>query len=278
VKFVAENEAMYVTTFHSALRDARASANLTLKQLQEQSGLPSRRLTRLERGIVLPTNAERDALARVLPTHMFGLRNAPARPPRLYEKLRNRGSRAVETPKPFFPPSDRASKSRLSTAWRRFPREMEAIVKILRRRPDFGELNCLAEDVALDSADECLYFSTLLALGGEPAMRAPYTLSPRLGHEVVCPLTREPVGLCPFPCLVTAAGIYFPQVAFVTPRLFIVDFLRHHQGCWSYVEIDGRGHDSRYDADKERALGMPVARFSEEQLLRWVRGVLREAG
>lgn len=275
MKIVGENEVMYVTTFHSALRDARGSANLTLKQLQEQSGIASRRLTRLERGIVLPTNAEREALARVLTTHMSDLRNAPPRPPRLYEKLRNRGSRAAQTPKPFFPPSDRASKSRLSTAWRRFPREMDAIVKILKRRDDFGELNCLAEKVALDSADECLYFSTLLALGGKPAMRAPYTLPPRLAHEVVCPLTREPVGFCPFPCLVTAEGIYFPQVAFVTPRPYIVDFLRHHQGRWSYVEIDGRGHDSRYDAEKERALGMPVKRLSGEDVLRWVRGELR---
>jgi transcriptional regulator with XRE-family HTH domain len=267
---------MYETTFHSALRAARTAAKQTLKQLQSLSGLEARRLTRLERGIALPTDAERDALARVLTTHMFDLRCAPARPPRAYQKLKHRGMRAVQTHKPFLPPCDRDSKVRLSAAMRRFPREMRAIVKLLKRRPDFGEVNDLAEKVALDSADECLYFSTLLAMGGDPAMIAPYAVSPRLRHDVVCPETREPVGFSPFPCVVRQDGLYFPQVAFTTPRLFVVDFLRHHQGCWSVVEIDGKGHDSAYDAEKELALAMPVVRFSEEQLLRWVRGVLRE--
>lgn len=269
---------MYETTFHSALRDARASADLTLKQVEELSRVAARRVTRLERGVALPCKQEREALAGVLTTHMFDLRNAPARPARLYQKLRHRGMRAVEAPKPFFPPSDRASKSRLNTAWSRFPKEMNKIMKILKQRSDFAELNCFAEDVALDSADECLYFSTLLALGGEPAMRAPYSLAPRLEHEVVCPLTREPVGFRPFPCLVKSDGIYIPQVAFVTPRPFVVDFLRHHDGRWSYVEIDGNGHDSRYDAEKERALGMPVKRLVGDEILRWVRGELRRVG
>lgn len=267
---------MYETTFHSALREARTSANLTLSRLEELSGVPSGRITRLERGIVLPTDAERGSLARVLTGYMFDLRNAPARPARLYQKLRNRGMRAVETPSPFFPPSDRASKSRLAAARYRFPKEMDTIVKLLKRRSDFAELNCFAEGVALDSADECLYFSALLALGGEPAMCAPYTFSPRLPHDVVCPLRREAVGFRPFPCIVTGEEIYFPQVAFLTPRLFVVDFLRHCRGGWSCVEIDGRGHDSRYDLEKERALGMPVERLSGEELVRWVRGVLRE--
>lgn len=269
---------MYETTFHSALLEARDAAGLTLQQLEQQSGVAMRRLTRLERGIALPTEEERDALAKVLSTHMFDLRKAPARPTRLYQKLRHRGMRAVETPKPFFPPSDRPSKRRFKTARSRFPREMEMIVKILKQRSDFAELNSFAEKVSLDSADECLYFSTLLVLGGEPAMRAPYTLSPRLAHEVVCPLTREPVGFRPFPCVVRTEGLYFPQVTFVTPRPYTVDFLRYHDGCWSYVEIDGKGHDSRYDRDKERALGMPFVRLSEEEVLRWVRDVLRDRG
>ena len=277
-KFSADNNRMYETTFHSALRSARKAAKLTLKQLQKRSGVEAWRLSRLERGSALPNLQERDRLARVLSTHSFDLRRAPTRPPRLYQKLRHRGLRYLKVEKPFYPPCDRESRIRFAAAMRRYPKEMGSLTALLQQRGDFQEVNSFSERVSLDSADECLFYTSLLAQGAKPAMHPPYALSPRLRHEVVCPDTREPVGFRPFPCLVTDEGLYFLQVGLATPRLYVVDFLRHHEGRWSVVEIDGDGHDSSYNIEKDAALAVPVLRLSEEQVIESAGRVLSFAG
>ena len=269
---------MYEITFHSALRSARTAAKLTLKQLQKLSGVEAWRLSRLERGSALPSLQERDCLARVLSTHSFDLRRAATRPPRLYQKFRHQGLRYLKAEKPYYSPCDRESRIRLAAAMRRFPNEMGSLAALLQQRGDFQEVNNFSEKVALDSADECLFYTSLLAQGAEPAMHPPYSLAPRLQHEVVCPVSREPVGFRPFPCLVTDEGLYFLQVALATPRLYVVDFLRHHEGRWSVVEIDGDGHDSTYNIEKDAALAMPVLRLSQEQVIKRAGRVLGSAG
>lgn len=265
---------MYRKTFHAVLAEAREVSGLSLRRLQAVSGLPARRLTRLERGIALPTPEERSALCGVLRTHLFELLNTQARPPRLYQKLKNRGQRLLPEQKPFYPPRDRPSQLRLYAAMRRYPSEMKALRSLIEEHENFDELNCLCEQVALDSGLECLFLSSLFAQGAEPLMLVPYTLPPRLPNQVICPRTKVDVGFRPFPCVQNGPTLYIPQVAFATPRTFVVDFLCHQDGKWSALEIDGRGHGCEWDDEKERALAIPVVRLDEQQVLEHVRRVL----
>jgi len=269
---------MYKKTFHTALAEARRVSGLSLRQLEAVGGLPARRLTRLERGIALPTPEERRALASVLRTHIFDILNLPVRPRRLYQTLKNRGRRLLPEQKPFYPPRDRPSRIRLYAAQSQYPREMKALRKSIHQHQSFEELNCLCEQLALDSSLECLFLSSLFAEGAEPLVLAPYSLPPRLPQQVICPLRKVDVGFRPFPCVKTHKRLYIPQVAFATPSTFVVDFLCHQDGKWSALEIDGRGHDDKRDREKERALGISVTRLDEGEVLKRVHTVLRRRG
>ncbi|HIB68566.1 MAG TPA: XRE family transcriptional regulator [Phycisphaerales bacterium] len=265
---------MFKQTFHSALAAAREASGFSIRQLKKACGLAVQRISRLERGIVLPTPMERDALSTSLQTHAYELLHAPSRPQRHYQRLRNRGARFLPTLEPYYPPRDRRSGVRLAAAHRRYPSEMNKLVRLLARSPDFDDVNFFCESVALDSGLECLFLTSLFADGADPLFVAPYLLAPRLEQAVICPKKQVEVGFRPFPCVKLENALYIPQVAFRTPGTFVVDFLRYEDGAWSAVEIDGRGHDFGRDAEKEAALAVPVVRFSEERVLEWVHGVL----
>ena len=261
-------------TFHTALKLARQSSHLSLRQLATICGISSSRLTRLERGLLHPTGDEREVLARCLSTHMFELRCAPVQPRRLRQKWRSRGLRHLQAQQLFHPPRDRVSRVRLHAARRTYPEQMRRMTRLLKKRPDFEELNSFCETVSLGSGLECLFLTALLLRGAEPATLSPSLVPPRLPHDVVCPRTRESVFFRPHPCLLTQRAIYIPQVTFATPRFYTVDFLRNCGEAWSVIEIDGAGHDFRGDRARTRTLGIPVERLSEVAVLKVVGDIL----
>jgi len=87
---------------------------------------------------------------------------------------------------------------------------------------------------------------------------------------VVCPKTRRIVGHIPVPALVTERYIVILQVSMLTPNLYTVDGLgctfhngqRHHFA----VEFDGPGKPPP-DPQRDKALGMPILRFTKAELL-----------
>ena len=88
---------------------------------------------------------------------------------------------------------------------------------------------------------------------------------PSTPRPMVDPTDRSSVSHRPFPCFWLDGGLYFFQVSFETPRLYTVDVLRWHKQ-WMAIEIDGKGHDSTFDAERLVALQLPTLRFSGQQV------------
>lgn len=265
---------MYIKIFEIVLSEAREMSGLSLRKLAELCGLTRWRINRLELGTVRPRPEERRALAAVLTSHTHALLNAPTRPRRYKQRLKNRGLRYLSSLEPFYPPRDRVSRKRFGAALHSYPKEMRALNALVAKHPRFEEVNTFCEDVSLDSALECLFLNSLFAEGAVPLVVPPYALSPRLEQPVVCPQKKTEVGFRPFPCVELRNALYIPQVTFTTPKTFAVDFLRYLNGKWTAIELDGRGHNSGRDAEKEQALAVPVLRFNEEKVLEHVWGVL----
>jgi hypothetical protein len=78
-----------------------------------------------------------------------------------------------------------------------------------------------------------------------------------------------------FPCLeVEVDGfpfLAFPQLSVMTRhgiyRLdVLVGVMVEQSRVWINLEIDGGGHDNRYDLERQRNLDLPTARLTEQEL------------
>lgn len=104
--------------------------------------------------------------------------------------------------------------------------------------------------------------------GARPHMASPLVLG--YDHHVLLDYLERPLGTRMRPCLHwrgrALEAIAFPQIM-VRPdsRPFRVDALvlvRYRgRSFWCTVEIDGEGHNPTWDAERERALGLPVVRL-----------------
>lgn len=265
---------MYETTFHSALLTARNDAKESLRALSARTGIATSRLTRLERGVFAPTARERRLLAAAFEHRRHKLLHGQSQPKALYRELKSTGLKHCGLLEPYLPPRDRSSRVRAAAAWLRYPPEMRGLTQIVRGRLDFKKVNAFCEKLSVGSALECLFVTDLLATGARPAYVAPYWLPPRTPLATVCPKTREQVGHRPFPVLIANNGVFVPQVSFLANRVYTVDFLRHFEGNWSVVEIDGRGHRDHGDAERGAVLGLSVLRLTESEVVEGVRRTL----
>lgn len=268
---------MFRKTFHTALRSGRTRKGISQRRLASMAGIGAYRLCRLEYARVAPSRQERKSLAEILTDNAFEILYSSARVPRFQQTLSVRGKSVPESPKPYLPVPDRRPSIRLASAMRSYPDLMQELVAKVKARPDFEVVNDFCEMLSIGSCAECLYICLLLVTGAKPALLAPHTLPPHIPREIVCPRDKSGVGFRPHPCLLTSAGITFPQVSFKTPRIFTVDFLQQRNGHWEVLEIDGNGHRSKKDKERSKALGLPVIRLSEKDLLHLVRERLTAA-
>jgi hypothetical protein len=138
-------------------------------------------------------------------------------------------------------------------------------MSVVRKRRDFGVCEYICHNIACDSYAEVLFLLHLLADAAEPCLVAPARLG-RTPRPIVDPEQRREVDVRPHACLHLRGAFYFFQVSFSTPDILTVDALCWDRG-WTAIEIDGEGHESKFDAKRPFALGLPVQRISPSNLL-----------
>ena len=256
---------MFTQSFHQHIKWKRHTLGVSQANLAAQVRISRARLSAIENGRRRPNSYERLQLTEHLALHPSRHRKLRVRPLGFMRKLLDAGRQKSPDLKPYFPPQDRSNYLRYKSAQRAFGPIVHKLTSRIIMRPDAELAAEWGERVASGSADECLYLLSQLAAGGQPTLMSPY----RLGHlpkPVVCPVQIRLVGHRPIPCLVTGNRYEFFQVSLAAPRIYTVDVLCYEDG-WGLLEIDGAGHDSRYDHQRTLALGLPVHRLSTKDVL-----------
>ena len=265
---------MITALFHRTLSYAIWDRKITLRRLEEVTDIPNSRLSRLQRGHTTPSTEERVILARIFPKVASKLLHSYSRPDNFGHEMLAAGQRFWPRQEVFYPPADRPSRVRFKAATRSFASECSVLEYLLAQREDLQKIDFFCDQLSLGSSLECLKIMTLFAQGAVPAYLEPVLAPSPLPHPLVCPRTRKYVGNRPLPCLQLSSQIWYPQVSVSTPQVFTLDFLVHDStSAWSVLEIDGAGHVKRDDEERTLALGIPVVRVSEQEVLREIRGL-----
>lgn len=260
---------MFTQSFHQHIKWKRQILGLSQSNLAINLRMSRARLSAIENGKRRPTSYEKLQLTEHLALHPSQHRRLRIRPTGFTRKLLDAGRRQSPDCKPYFPPQDRSNYLRYKSAQRAFGPIVHKLTSRIIMRRDAELVAEWGERVASGSADECLYLLSQLASGGQPTLMSPY----RLGHlpkPIVCPQHTRLVGHRPIPCLVTGNRYEFFQVSFATPRIYTVDVLYFEEG-WGLLEIDGTGHDSRFDQERTLALGLPVHRYTSKDVVQHAR-------
>ena len=253
---------MFQRPLSSILRSRRKEIGITQRKLADATTISRPRCCQFERGFRTPSIEELRKLNAALRMSSLVLFHAPRPPARALAQLVSAGKRLTPRAKVYLPQSDRSSDIRYRAALRRWPASVRSATLRLSQRPDFELVRYLCERVSLGSADECLHLLGILLKGALPCFASPQSLG-HLPHPVVDPEGRFEVGSHLFPCLALNDAFYFFQVSFSTPRILTVDTLVWDDG-WYVVEVDGYGHRGEDDADRDRALQIPVVRFNAD--------------
>jgi hypothetical protein len=129
------------------------------------------------------------------------------------------------------------------------------------------------QQAGLDSGDESLYWSQLLALGARPAW---YSLA-KSGFDhlrAVDPETLKTLDSVRRPCLqlnLRRQLLLFPQVTLDARKGYyrldaLVCVLVSGRRVWLDLEIDGSGHRGEFDERREKALGLPTLRLTPAEI------------
>lgn len=249
---------MFRKPFHHVLKDRREALGRTQVQVAQLADVDRHRYPKIERGEVAPRTHEVTSLSQFfeLDRDLFAVRG-----PNVEDRLLRTGANFRPRRKVFFPPQDRSNNARFKAARSRHGKLVQRVVSRLRRRPDFSDLEFLSEYIANGSGDESLFLLSLLLEGAQPCLLSPMVLG-HLHHPIVDPRNRSYVGNRPFPAFLLDGRAYFFQVSVATPRVYTVDVLKW-DGEWSVIEIDGLGHDDRYDRERTESIGWPVIRLQE---------------
>ncbi len=258
--------------FHLRLKEARRNRGLTQQQLARAARVTRSQISHYECGRRAPTAAE---VARL--EHVLGVKLgfSPPRPrggwqswrrSRLWERFRpDPGRYVIER--------DRDNWVRLRAA-RSLDNQLyeDCLGRVIANhgRRGFKEFLTYA---AGDSGYDML--SCLRLLAGESILS--YVPIPRLGWSKL-PIVQESTGAVighrPWPVIVFQKPMLcalFPQVSVQAGRIYRMDFLacvRLARGVvFANVEVDALGHDSRFDRERTRAIGLPRVKLSAEDVL-----------
>lgn len=248
--------------FTHILRNKRRNHNLNQTQAAALIGMTAKRWNNIELGKRPPNPVELRQMQELL-----GPLGGAIRPKGIHKLLLDEGLRAVENAEPFFPPADRPAFTRYYAALQRCPELVKELTATIADREDFAACDYLCDRIAFGSYAESLFGMHLLAQGARPALAAPAWLPSALPYPLIDPQTREHVCHRPFPCLILGGVFYFFQMSLDTPRTFTVDVLRW-RGKWSVIEIDGDGHDSGNDREREAVISLPFLRYKASDLER----------
>jgi transcriptional regulator with XRE-family HTH domain len=253
---------------HLYLRNLRTRAGLSQLQLAILSNVDARRVCDYEQGLRKPSPAHLELMAPHLKTDFPALLLHP-------DLWRSRSTRDkwFQDKHHFWPDIERFGHERLRSA-------VAAFGPGIRRLVD----SCSESGKAFltltpsDSSPEWTFQLKHIVGGTEPSLASPLGIQFRR-HFVTHPKEYRYVGDCSVPCLIGAcANVRYILIPKVSVRTFdhpdfpiTMDFLCgvreprqpiHHLN----VEVDGTGHDPRWDARRQKALAMHTVRFTQEDI------------
>lgn len=251
------------------VRERREKLGIPQKLLAERCGISAKRLHDLELCRRQCRPDEWKSIAKVLdlnprrftdpPPFRKARRNWRVRPPSLKRR------------------SERSINARIWAAKRENPDLVHILLKRLEARGDSHFTHRFLREACLESGTEFLFWLQLLALGGATTTwQSPLRCGFR-SRFIVDPGSEKYIGDLRFPCLeAKLAGVHslhFPQVSVQTRKgLFrldsLVKIMAKKSSLWVDLEIDGRGHNARFDFDREQALRLTTVRVCEQDLLR----------
>ena len=263
----------------------------TLGSLARRIGVDPRRLSAFELGQrpLGATSLRRLAEVLCLPELACAAGSARGRAHREEEAPFLRLAR-VSRPH-YDPPRDRDQEFRRQAAWREEPELMEALEHAHRLRADFARVQAFLASIASESWLEYLVPASALALPDATPLRIAPDEIGYSHYALVDPRTCQAVGDRLWPALGLRRGgltaIQFFNAPIRTPkRSWIVDILQYshlprRRARWTVVEIDGEGHRSRWDRQKEEQIGLATLRLAGDEVRhghswptieRWLRG------
>ena len=253
---------------HTYLRSLRLKLGLTQRQVANLAQIDPRRLSAYENGTRRAGPAQLARLAHVLGTSLEELLPHPP-----VWQGRSRRDAWFRDRHFFAPKFDRTGDQRLATAVATYGKGIQELLE--RCSPTARDFLALT---AGDSAPEWAFQLQLLASTSEPSRASPLGIQFRR-HTVVDPCTGACVGDCRVPCLIGALNstryILIPKVQVRTlarPQTpYTLDFLcgvREPGRPIAHVnvEIDGSGHNPRFDRERTRALALHTIRLSQTEV------------
>ena len=260
------------------LKKLRDSRGLSQASLSLQTGLAPSRISEFERGVRTPRDGVLEALSRVLGFDPGELKRRTSWEEPAAGRPENRDERHLLTRfspdlrSPYHPPRRRDFAFHMAGVRDRFARVLRVLEAHLDDCPNNKELGLFLRDLPADSADEALLHLHLVACGSRTGRVSPASLG-FFAHAVIDPISRQVVGHRRRPTvgmeLAQATFALVPQVAVRPGDTVIMDCLVGiHEGSTSWVdlEVDGGGHDARWDEARTQSLGLPVLRVETEML------------
>jgi transcriptional regulator with XRE-family HTH domain len=261
---------MFKPQFHTLLRERRKESGLTQKQAAEACRIEPDRWSQLERGRRFPSERELIVIGSFLK-----LGPVFVAPCKATKQLLDNGARLAPPVKPFFVPQDRVTHSRYRKLMARQGALARALEERLWCRPDFPLCQQFSHKVRCDSYLESLYLMCRMFEGTTPSLVEPARFEPT-PLPIVDPRTRKYVGARPHLCLTDGKTYDFIQASFFGPIVHRVDILRW-EGRWRVIELDGEGHSTDCDAEREKAIALPTTRLKTADVVRFGWDLVRRA-
>lgn len=279
---VGDDQDMLHIPMHEILRKHLAATGLNQSQFADRTGIRRRRVSKLLSGKAAMKGAELARLCKLFPRWARDLRTSFV--PRRRKKTGGRTAlpanrelhRLVKPPRRFL------SRQRIATRrlWHGLRKHdapvMDGLRAAIRAREDLTECLQHLHRTRCDSKFELSVYAHALADGAgiceASVLRLGFTRLPAVDED-----TREPVGHRPMVAYLlrseTLRVLLLPQVSLEVENgtVYTLDALalviHGRRRIWIDFEVDGSGHRSTWDRQRAEALGLPEARFNEEDVV-----------
>ena len=257
---------MRTSNIGKLIRKARRRRNWTQTAVSRSTAICQGRLSQIENGQRLPSEPELERLRVLLGLETREIQKADLPYPSKSWRV---------APPVAFSRSEHPVQARFHAARKRFgPLLFQNLCRV-QHRPDHRLSQCFLEQAGLDSGYEYLFWLRLLAVGGQACWIAPVKAGFRQ-KSIVDSKTKCFVGDVRHPAIELIRGkfacLFFPQPTVETRgRYYRLDALvcyRHdRRRLWVDLEIDGLGHDSAFDDERQNFLGLRTVRLSPSDLI-----------